>query len=73
MEGLELPILKTIPWDKLDISVLAVEYRHGEDGNNSYLEYMKSVGYREHSKIQYRKTSINLSVRDYIFVKNDLK
>ena len=72
MEGLELPILKTIPWDKVDISVLAVEYVHGDGGAKAYVDYMKSVGYRVHSNIIFKKNEIYLSVHDFIFVKEDL-
>ena len=65
-------ILKTIPWDKVDISVLAVEWLHGKGGAKAYEEYMKSVGYRVHSKIKFSKPEIYLGVNDYIFVKRDL-
>ena len=71
VEGQELPVLKTIPWDKVDISVLAVEYLHGKGGKKPYVDYMKSVGYRVHSTIKYKRNEISLSVNDFIFVKND--
>lgn len=67
VEGQELNILRTIPFDRIDISVLSVEYLHTDkDGLKSFME---SKGY---------KTAVTLSLAnpedhewsfDYIFVK----
>lgn len=72
VEGMELPILKTIPFDKLDISVLAVEYIHGKDGGQAYIDFMATKGYVVHSKIQFFKPEIYFGANDFIFVKKDL-
>ena len=44
IEGAELPVLKTIPWDKVDIKVLSIECGQIERCNNIDI-FMKSVGY----------------------------
>ncbi len=69
VEGLELDILKMIPFDKLDISVLSVEYVHGKDGNKAYEQFMEKQGYYTHSKIVAWKPEIYFGCSDYIFVK----
>ena len=65
IEGDELAVLKTIPFDKVDIKVLSVEIIHGGergDGPNDLDDYMKSQGYTFYGKQSY----------DHMFVKNDL-
>ena len=44
IEGAELPVLKTIPWDRVDIKVLSIECGQIERCNNIDV-FMKSVGY----------------------------
>ena len=68
MEGFEVPILKTIPFDKLDISVMTVEYVHGK--KEEYTEFMESKGYTLYKTIVEKNPSISLYVNDYVFVKN---
>ena len=67
------PILHTIPWDKLDISVLNVEYIHGKEGERTYVDYMVSKGYRVHKKLNFFKPELYLGANDYVFVKKSLK
>ncbi|TRY77370.1 hypothetical protein TCAL_13404, partial [Tigriopus californicus] len=55
VEGNELDVLKTIPWDEVNILALSVEFSHiGEShttGSKSELEsFMESKGYRVASK-----------------------
>ena len=69
VEGFELPILKTIPFDKLDISMLAVEFNHGN--KDAYIKFMESKGYNVHSTVIVTKPEIGLYAHDIIFVKND--
>ena len=69
VEGFELDILKTVPFDRLDITVLSVEYIHGRSGKNAYKEFMEANGYKVHKDIHYNRPEITLYVEDYIFVK----
>ena len=71
VEGAELPILKTIPFDKLNISVLAVEYVHGSN-KQDYINFMKLKGYQVYKDIAFKKPEIHLYVNDFIFVKEGL-
>ena len=52
IEGDELAILQTIPWDKVDIRMLAVEYVHNRMKNQELQMYMASVGYDTLLKMQ---------------------
>ena len=45
IEGDELTVLKTIPWKKVDIKVLIVEYYHIKEGRKALIGYMKGNGY----------------------------
>ena len=45
VEGSELQVLKTIPFDKLDIKVLTVEFAHTKEGKKQLLQFMVSKGY----------------------------
>ena len=50
IEGAEMGVLKTIPWDKVDIWVLSVETHNPSrvipGSRDDIINYMKSVGYR---------------------------
>jgi len=71
VEGVELPILRTIPWNRLDIRIMSVEYGHGPKGKTPYLEFMESVGgYAVYADIHYANFEKALFVEDFIFVKN---
>ena len=69
VEGLELTILKTIPFHLIDISVFTVEFVHGPDGGKGYIEFMESQGYKLHSTIIVTKPTIFYFAYDYVFVK----
>ncbi|XP_021343454.1 uncharacterized protein LOC110443514 [Mizuhopecten yessoensis] len=45
VEGDEVEILKTIPFDKINIKMLTVEYSHGSGGKYELQYYMESQGY----------------------------
>jgi len=67
VEGSELDILKTIPFDSVDIKTLSVEFFHlDEKGatNDEMKTYMISQGYKYHSTVTAQKNHAN----DYIFV-----
>ena len=68
VEGRELEVLRTIPFDKLNISIFTIEFLHGKEGKNAYLEFMKTVGYRLHSTIISTKNDFDY---DFVFVRND--
>ena len=69
VEGNEVDILKTIPWNKVDIKTLSVEYHHikGVKENQSpkqfLIEYMTSVGYYNYTTV--RKGDV---AQDVIFI-----
>ena len=50
IEGAEMGVLRTIPWDKVDIWVLSVEThmagRVFPGSRDDIINYMKTVGYR---------------------------
>ena len=66
IEGAELQVLRTIPFDKVDIRLLDIEMNHigeGFDGTEQDIsDLLKENGYR-----YYQKVSI-----DEIYVKEDL-
>ncbi|XP_033727648.1 protein Star-like [Pecten maximus] len=45
VEGDEVEILKTIPFDKINIKMLTVEYSHGSGGKDELQYFMESQGY----------------------------
>ena len=45
VEGSELQVLKTIPFDKVDIKVLTVGFTHTKEGKNNLEQFMISKGY----------------------------
>ena len=65
VEGVELDILKTIPFDKLDIRTLSVEFLHGEESGQTMIDFMNAMRYDMVKKI----TTGSVHVNDYIFVK----
>lgn len=68
IEGDELNVLKTIPWDKVNISMLTVEYAHQRGGSSGLNTYMKQQGYDD--MLQVSKS--NWGVNDIIFRKKGL-
>ncbi|XP_045610806.1 protein Star [Procambarus clarkii] len=46
VEGDEVKVLKTIPWDKIRIRVLCVEFNHVPEGHRRLRRYVVSKGYR---------------------------
>ena len=71
VEGVEMRILRTIPWSQLDIRIMSVEYGHGPNGKTPYLEFMKNVGdYVVYADIHVGNYEKALFVEDFIFVKN---
>ena len=70
VEGKELDVLKTIPFDKLDIKILTVEYNHVPGGEVALRVFMNSKGYYEHSKLVAVNTIIGMYTNDLVFVKN---
>ena len=72
IEGDELAVLKTIPFDEVDITVLSVEYSHDRDKEELRL-YMESQGYVVHADINVADIPHVLYVDDFIFVKRDFR
>ena len=62
IEGDELYILKTIPFEKVDIKMLNVEYYHELTKGAELVSFLVSKGYEKLTTIQ----------RDFIFKKKDL-
>lgn len=69
VEGLEMEILESIPWDRLNIMVLSVEYRHVSRGKQALVDFMKSRGYKVHADINNDDPKRDVYVQDYIFVR----
>ncbi|KAK8728992.1 hypothetical protein OTU49_017468 [Cherax quadricarinatus] len=68
VEGSELAVLRTIPWEKVDIKTLSVEFIHGVEGKDVLRKYMLSQGYRIYSEVTHPGWLAN----DFIFIKNDV-
>ncbi|XP_076030830.1 protein Star-like [Oratosquilla oratoria] len=68
VEGAELGVLRTIPWDKVDIQTLSVEFLHGNEGKYALKRYMVRQGYQVFSEVTKKSNLAN----DYIFVKKNL-
>ncbi|ESO01090.1 hypothetical protein HELRODRAFT_175117 [Helobdella robusta] len=64
VEGDEVAVLKTIPFDKFDIKALAVEYRHGI--KEEYLDVMKRNNYNLNKTLSVDHPEINVYVDDFI-------
>jgi len=78
VEGAEFPILRTIPWDQVDIRVLSVEShlagRLFPGDRSELISYMESVGYQH---VPWGHTGTNrgrteLGTVDDMFVKNGI-
>eukprot|EP00914_Ancora_sagittata_P010876 GHVO01021264.1.p1 GENE.GHVO01021264.1~~GHVO01021264.1.p1 ORF type:complete len:114 (-),score=15.34 GHVO01021264.1:34-375(-) len=69
IEGQELPVLQTIPFDKLDITTLSIEYSHTQKEKVKAL--MDANGYRIAKTLTYVNEKIYQSSFDWIFVKKD--
>ena len=70
VEGHELRVLKTIPFDRIDISVLTVEYLHGN--KQAIIKFMTNKGYVLTKTLHFSKASIFQWSYDYVFVKETL-
>ena len=66
VEGAELPILKTIPWDKVDIKVLSIEVNHSD--GDKIDTFMKSIGYKLVHRVPYSPLHPK-SIQDNIYQK----
>ena len=66
VEGSELQVLKTIPFDKLDIKVLTVEFAHTKEGKEELLQFMVSKRYSAVNEVVHPLGLAN----DIVFVKN---
>ena len=68
IEGDELGVLQTIPWGKVDIRMLAVEYVHEKGKHQDVQNYMERMGYETLLKLQ----RDDGGVHDVIFRKKGL-
>jgi len=64
VEGLELEILKTIPFNKYDIRTLSVEFIHDIEGKEAIREFMLNKGYF----VQTEVTHPDWLANDFIFI-----
>ncbi len=72
VEGKELEVLKTIPFDKIRIDTLSVEYSHGSAGKEAYKTFMRDKGYVMYKEIHHNDPKLDLYADDLIFVKESL-
>ena len=70
VEGAEYPILESFPFNKVDISVLAVEDEHGKHTRPEMKAMMKKHRYKTHKEIKLNDKINLLYVNDIIFVKD---
>lgn len=66
IEGSELEVLETVPFDKIDILTLSVEFIHGKKGKEALQEFMEKKGYVVESEVTHPDWLAN----DFIFVKS---
>jgi len=66
VEGAELKVLHTIPWDRVDIRTLSVEFAHDAEGKDAIRAFMAARGYLVHSEVG------PPFANDYIFVRKDV-
>lgn len=60
VEGAEMAILRTIPWDKVNIKVLTIEFNNRKEDKEQIVELLCSKGYTFERQIK---------KQDLIFVK----
>jgi len=65
IEGDELAVLKTIPWESVHIQTLSVEFIHGKEGKEKIREFMAEKGYEVVKEV----TDPNWLANDFIFNK----
>ena len=68
VEGDEIKILKTIPFDKINIKMFTIEYLHEPGGVHALQSFMESKGYWLVANIRRQYV-----VGDLIFIKNSLR
>ncbi|KAL6430312.1 hypothetical protein ACFW04_007787 [Cataglyphis niger] len=68
VEGNEIDVLETIPFNEVDIKALSVEYIHNAKGRKYLIDMMEQRGYYVYSFVE---RSDNLA-NDIIFVKRDM-
>jgi len=69
VEGMELEVLETIPWSRLDIRTLSVEDKHVKRGSKAVVKYMTDEGYRLAAELRTASAAQHIYVHDLIFVK----
>ncbi len=65
VEGAELKVLKTIPFNKLDIQVLTVEFLHDSEGSQAIKDFLAERGYAFVMKVTHERFLAN----DFVFIK----
>ena len=68
VEGAEIAILRTIPFDKYPIKIMSIEYKHSPGGKEAITELMTSHNYQLVKQLDTVDRRINLFVYDLIFV-----
>ncbi|KAJ9583010.1 hypothetical protein L9F63_022626, partial [Diploptera punctata] len=68
VEGNELEVLKTIPFEKLDIRTMSVEFIHGVEGKDTLQKFVENQGYVLHSEVRHENNLAN----DFIFIKSSI-
>ena len=78
IEGAELPVLKSVPWEKVDILAMTVEThlagRIFPGSREDLISYLEEVGYT-HISWAHRNTNqarTNMGTTDDLFVRKDL-
>ena len=63
VEGAEEGVLNSIPWDKVDIRTMSIEYDKWPGGKKSLIAYMVKKGYKAVKEIK------STAAADIIFMK----
>ena len=72
VEGMELPVLQTIPFESHVIKVLSIEYKHSRGGKEPIVHLMRSKGYSVFKNITHSEPKRSLYVDDLMFIRNDV-
>ena len=69
VQGMELDILKSVPWSTVNIKVVSVEFSAGKASKDDYISFMKEQGYTLKKELHSVDDKLNCYVDDLIFAK----
>ncbi|XP_059483971.1 protein Star-like isoform X2 [Neocloeon triangulifer] len=69
IEGNELDVLRTLPFDEVDIKTFAIEHSNIKEGREHLLEFMLKQGYYQLPSTEKERGYNKWAQEDYIFIK----